>query len=150
MAMASRFAMTRRNVLDYVLGGGFVAMLGAVFYPVFRYLLPSRFTSAHVSSVRAARKSDLKPNSAKLFRLGSAIGILVQTPAGEYRAFNANCTHLSCTVQYREDREQIWCACHNGQFDLFGRNIGGPPPKPLAPYDVTIRGEEIFVSLRNV
>jgi nitrite reductase/ring-hydroxylating ferredoxin subunit len=150
MASEGRFAVTRRSVLDYFLGGGFLALLGTMAYPVFRYLLPQRFTAATVDSVRAARKSEIKPNSAKLFRFGSAIGILVQTPAGEYRAFSATCTHLSCTVQYREDLEHIWCACHNGHFDLFGRNIGGPPPTPLTPYDVTVRGEEIFVSARKV
>jgi Rieske Fe-S protein len=28
--------------------------------------------------------------------------------------------------------ELIWCACHNGRFDLQGRVLDGPPPRPLA------------------
>lgn len=150
MASERRFEFSRRGVLDFFLGGGFLALLGTTFYPVFRYLLPSRFAAARVDSVRVAQLSELKPNSAKLFRFGSAIGILVRTPAGEYRAFSATCTHLSCTVQYRADLEHIWCACHNGHYDLFGRNIAGPPPSPLTLYDVVVRGQEIFVSARKV
>jgi Rieske Fe-S protein len=40
----------------------------------------------------------------------------------------------------------IWCACHNGKYDLNGRNISGPPPRPLDPYIVKIKGEEVFIS----
>jgi Rieske Fe-S protein len=48
-------------------------------------------------------------------------------------------------VQYRDDFKHIWCACHNGHFDLTGRNIAGPPPRPLEEYRVEIRGEEVVV-----
>jgi Rieske Fe-S protein len=65
----------------------------------------------------------------------------VRTPDGELRAFNAVCTHLNCTVQYRADTSQIWCACHNGIYDLGGNVVSGPPPRPLEPYVVNLRGE---------
>jgi len=138
--------LTRRRVLDFLLGGGAVAMLGSMLYPVFRYLLPARPAAVETGSVRAAGAAELKPNAAKIFRFGGEPAILVRTPQGEYRAFSAVCTHLSCTVQYRADLEHIWCACHNGHFDLFGRNIGGPPPRPLEAYSAGVRGEEIVVS----
>ena len=48
--------------------------------------------------------------------------------------------------QYRADAQQIWCACHNGTFDLRGRNLSGPPPKPLEEFAVNIVNDEIFVS----
>jgi Rieske Fe-S protein len=68
---------------------------------------------------------------------------------GQYRALSATCTHLSCTVQYRGDLRQVWCACHNGMYDLAGRNLSGPPPRPLEQYDVHVRGDEIIVSRRR-
>jgi cytochrome b6-f complex iron-sulfur subunit len=49
-------------------------------------------------------------------------------------------------VQYRPDRHDIWCACHNGIYDLNGRVVGGPPPRPLEEYKVNVRGEDIVVS----
>jgi cytochrome b6-f complex iron-sulfur subunit len=51
-------------------------------------------------------------------------------------------------VQYREDLQHIWCACHNGHYGLSGENIAGPPPRPLEEYAVNIRGDEIIVSKR--
>ena len=41
-------------------------------------------------------------------------------------------------MEFRKDRKLIWCNCHNGQYDLTGRNIAGPPPKPLTPYAVHV------------
>ncbi|MBI2880558.1 MAG: Rieske 2Fe-2S domain-containing protein [Candidatus Tectomicrobia bacterium] len=115
-------------------------------YPVLRYLIPPKVPGAHLGTVQAAKAAELRPGSGKLFRFGSSLGILVRTPSGEFRAFNSQCTHLACTVQYRADLEHIWCACHNGHYDLYGKNIAGPPPRPLEQYDVSVRGEDVFVS----
>jgi Rieske Fe-S protein len=89
---------------------------------------------------------DIAPNEAQIFKFGSRPGIILRTPEGELRAFSASCTHLQCIVQYRGDLRHIWCACHNGHFDLNGRNIQGPPPSPLEAYEVHVRGDEIVVS----
>jgi Rieske Fe-S protein len=62
-------------------------------------------------------------------------------------------THLECTVQYKTDTSQIWCACHNGLFDLAGNVVSGPPPRALTALAVNLRGEpgqeEIVVSRRT-
>lgn len=62
------------------------------------------------------------------------------------KAFSAVCTHLECTVQYRPDMERIWCACHNGIYDLNGRNVAGPPPRPLDVFKVAVQGDDVVVS----
>jgi Rieske Fe-S protein len=109
-------------------------------------LIPPRVEESTARGVTLSLKpADIKPNSGQIFRFGSQPGILVRTPAGELRAFSAVCTHLSCIVQYRADIGHLWCACHNGHFDLNGKNIAGPPPKPLEQYVVNTRGEQIFV-----
>jgi Rieske Fe-S protein len=85
-------------------------------------------------------------NSARIVPFGSVPAILVRTAAGDYRAFSATCTHLACTVQYRADLQHIWCACHNGHYDLNGRNIAGPPPRALEAYDVNVRDDALVIS----
>ncbi len=148
MQVGSPPELSRRSLLDVFLSGGILAFLGAVFYPVARYLTPPKVDEVVTNSVVAAKVSDVTPNAGKIFRFGSRPGILVRLPSGEWRAFSAVCTHLQCTVQYRPDLEQIWCPCHNGHFDLSGKNVSGPPPAPLDPYDVNLKGEEVVVSRR--
>ncbi len=137
---------SRRGFLNMVLGGGTVAMMAAILYPVLRFVLPPKLTEAMTASVVAARVDELKAGSGKIFKFGNKPGLLVKTPAGEYRAFLAVCTHLNCTVQYREDRHQIWCACHNGMFDLQGRVVSGPPPSGLTVLAADVLGENVAVS----
>ncbi len=137
---------SRRNLLNYLLGTGTVATLGAILYPVFRFMVPPKVVESSASSVVAGTVAEFKPNSGKIFKFGSKPGILVRTASGEFRAFSAICTHLDCTVQFREDEKLIWCACHNGRYDLTGKNISGPPPRPLEEFTVNVRGDEIVVS----
>lgn len=136
----------RRSLLKALLGGGILASLGSFLYPVLRYLIPPVETSLGADSVIAATASELKPNSAKIFRFGSRPGLLIRAADGSYQAMSATCTHLSCTVQYRKDLQQIWCACHNGMYDLKGKNISGPPPRPLETYQVHIQGDDVQVT----
>ena len=120
--------------------------LGAfVLYPVVRYLVPPRIPEATTRRVVAAKKDELQPGSFKTFPFGSQPGILIRTPDGEYRALSAVCTHLGCTVQYRGTDRTIWCACHNGLYDLEGRNVSGPPPRPLEPFVVHVEGDDVVV-----
>ena len=141
-------AVSRRSILDLLFSGSLFAFAGAVLYPVWRYVAPPRVSESIATSVVAANVSELAPNTGKIFRFGARPGILVRTTTGEWRAFSAVCTHLQCTVQYRADTENIWCACHNGHFDLSGKNVSGPPPRPLEQYEVTVNGEDVVVSLR--
>jgi cytochrome b6-f complex iron-sulfur subunit len=137
---------TRRTFVNWFLGTSAAAFLLAVLYPVARYLVPPAVGESTAASVTLAVKPDeVKPNSGQLFKFGSRPAILIRTPAGELRAFSAVCTHLNCTVQYRADLSRIWCACHNGHYDLNGKNIEGPPPRPLDTLVVNARGSQIVV-----
>lgn len=136
----------RRRFLNYILSGGVFALVGAVFYPVLRFVLPPKVSEAATSNVVAGQVGELKPGSGKVFRFGNRPGLLIMTAAGQYRSFSAVCPHLQCTVQYREDLGQIWCACHNGFFDLNGQVVSGPPPEGLEEFKVDLRGDEVVVS----
>ena len=142
--------LSRKRFVDWLLGTSVGGFLVAVLYPVTRYIVPPEVPeSAATSVVLPMSVGDVPPNSGMIFKFGNRPGILVRTPSGEFRAFSARCTHLDCTVQFRDDLGHIWCACHNGHFDLSGRNIAGPPPEPLQAFDVNVRGDQIVVSLRG-
>ena len=140
---------TRRQWIGIFLGGGLLASLASFIYPVLRYLIPPVIADLGGDEIVAAKVAELKPNLAKIFRFGSRPGLLIMNADGTYRALSATCTHLGCTVQYRSDLRLIWCACHNGIYDLNGRNVSGPPPRPLELFDVHVRGDEIVVNRKR-
>ncbi len=142
----SEETQARRQMLSWLVGGGALASLASFLYPVLRFVYPPRIAEAAVNEVVAAKVQDLKPNSGKLIKFGSKPALLVRVNETDWKAFTAVCTHLNCTVQYQESSQQIWCACHNGMYDLTGRVVSGPPPKPLDEFAVFIRGEEVIIS----
>lgn len=141
---------TRRDFLNWFVGTTAGAFIVSVLYPLSRYLIPPKSEESAARTVTLAIKpQEVKPNSGQIFRFGSQPAILIDTPTGELKAFTATCTHLGCIVQYRSDLNQIWCACHNGHFNLNGKNVEGPPPKPLEEYAVNVRGDQIVVSKKG-
>jgi len=137
---------TRSNFLNSLMSAGFVTFLISVFYPVFRYIIPPKSQVVDPDTISAGKVTELKPNSGRIVRFGRKPAIVIRTKTGDLKAFSAVCTHLDCTVQYRPDLQHIWCACHNGHYDLEGRNISGPPPKPLPQYTAGLNGEEIYIT----
>jgi Rieske Fe-S protein len=140
----------RRTFLDAVLGIGFVSTALSVLYPVWRFVVPPATAEPITDSVVAGRVTDFKPNTGTVLKFGARPALLIRKPDGEFRAFTGVCTHLDCTVQYKADTSQIWCACHNGLYDLSGQVVSGPPPRPLDVFSVRLRGEpgqeEVVVS----
>jgi cytochrome b6-f complex iron-sulfur subunit len=139
----------RRRIVEVLLGGGLLGSLASFAYPVLRYLVPPPVADLGTDEVVACKVADIKPTGSKIFRFGTHPALLIMTAEGEYRALSAVCTHLGCTVQYRNDLRQIWCACHNGLYDLNGRNVSGPPPRPLEVFSVHARGDDIVVSRKR-
>jgi cytochrome b6-f complex iron-sulfur subunit len=136
----------RRSLLTWLLGGSVAASLASFFYPVVKYLNPPAVAEASVNEVSAGKVQDLKLNSGKIVKFGNKPALLVRIGETDWRAFSAVCTHLNCTVQYQEASHQIWCACHNGMYDLHGRVVSGPPPRPLEEYTVKVRGDDVVIS----
>jgi cytochrome b6-f complex iron-sulfur subunit len=137
---------SRRGFLGWFLGTSAGAMCASVIYPVMRYLVPPDIPEATTSLVVAGKVGELKPNESKIFRFGNTPALLVRMPDGNFKALSATCTHLSCTVQYKPESHYIWCACHNGVYDMSGKNVSGPPPRPLEEYKLNVKGDEIVVS----
>jgi Rieske Fe-S protein len=136
----------KRDFLKVILGGSLAMWVGSVLYPILAYLRPPVQAEVEVTSVRVGTISDVQKDSGMIVRFGNKPVILVRLANGEFRAFEATCTHLDCTVQYRKDLQMIWCACHNGRYDLTGRNIAGPPPRPLSEFRVVVKNDELFVA----
>jgi cytochrome b6-f complex iron-sulfur subunit len=82
-----------------------------------------------------------------MFKFGSSPAMLIHGADDSWVAFSAVCTHLGCTVQFEPQMNRIHCACHGGVYDAHtGKNVSGPPPKPLTAYKVAVAADSVVVS----
>jgi Rieske Fe-S protein len=133
-------APLRRRLLDWFLGGSAAALLASIAYPIARFVSPPRVPEATTNQVEAGALNDpdLVSQGYKIIRFGSEPVILLKLSDTDVRAFSATCTHLACIVEFRKQKHDIYCNCHGGEYDLRGRNVAGPPPRPLIPFKVDL------------
>jgi Rieske Fe-S protein len=139
--------LSRRDFFTGLIYGSLASVAAYVAYPVVRFLyyekklpLPKEVT------ITLADLEKVSLNSAVYFQYGYLPGILVRTEAGEVKAFSAKCTHLDCNVNYKPDTKTFHCACHDGYFDITGKNIAGPPPTPLLAFTVKQEGDVMVIT----
>ena len=72
---------------------------------------------------------------------------VVRKSDSEVRVFSDICTHLGCRVTWHPDQEHYISPCHDGHFDILGRNISGPPPRPLDEFITKIENGNLSVTL---
>ncbi len=138
---------SRRRALVRLLTGWTAIIAFPALYVVGRYLSPPLRTNNKISPVVVGRLDSMPPNTSMIVKVGTKPVIVVHTQTGEYKAFGATCTHLGCTIEYRpEGKGYFHCNCHGGQYDLDGRNISGPPPRPLTPYRISFLSDNIVVT----
>ena len=130
----------RRGFLGWLLATSAGTLLLSVLYPVIRFISPPHIPEATTSQVEAGptNDSELLEKGFKIIRFGAEPVILIRLNESDFKAFSATCTHLDCIVEFQKDKERIWCNCHNGHYDMAGRNIAGPPPRPLTAYKVDV------------
>jgi Rieske Fe-S protein len=132
--------MDRRRLLNWFLGTSFGALIASILYPALRYITPPRVAEATANEVEAGDTSDpeLREKGFKIVRFGADPVILVRAGDEKYYAYSATCTHLDCIVGFQKEQNRLWCNCHGGAYDLTGRNVAGPPPRPLTAFKVNL------------
>jgi menaquinol-cytochrome c reductase iron-sulfur subunit len=77
----------------------------------------------------------------------TGVAYVVTQDGQNVTVFSNNCTHLSCRVNWREDKQGFFCPCHDGLFGLDGRVLAGPPPRPLDRFETKIENGQIQILL---
>ncbi len=81
-------------------------------------------------------------------RTGLSYGVYVlRQNEQDVRVFSDICTHLACRVNWHPDQKHYISPCHDGHFDITGKNISGPPPRPLDEFTTKIENGNLFIQL---
>lgn len=102
---------------------------------------------------KIAQVRNVPVGSARVFRYPTENDrcLLIRPEPNVLLAYSQSCTHLSCAVVPRIEEGVLHCPCHEGYFDLkTGRNIAGPPPRPLPQIELEVANGEVFAVGVNV
>lgn len=138
---------SRRKFLISI-GGLSLIWVGGAAYPIARYLGPQTAPDPFGEDGRAVVEGIVptevaKPGMGKNGGYGGKGLIVFRHPDGKLRAFDSKCTHAGCNVAF--EGERIYCHCHGGTYNLEGKNIAGPPPRPLTELGVEEEEDIIYV-----
>ena len=137
--------VARRDFAKFLvlISGAFVAGQGWI---AAQHLVRSRRTAAPPRT-KVANLSEIAVGTARVFGYPTEKDhcLLIRLEASVLIAYSQACTHLSCAVVPRVEEGVLHCPCHEGYFDLkTGRNIAGPPPRPLPRIVLSIEGDDVY------
>jgi len=69
----------------------------------------------------------------------------VRQSEGDVTVFAPLCTHLGCGYRWDSEDPAFKCPCHNSIFNIDGKVMTGPAPRPLDRLPVKIEGGRLFI-----
>lgn len=125
-----------------------LAWAGGLLYPIYKYLAPTvpkdPFDAEGKAPIQGVKADDVaRPGQGRNAGFAGGGLVVFRAPNGELRALSSKCTHAGCNVEFKGD--SIHCHCHGGVYDLEGKNVSGPPPKPLTRYQVVERDGLLYI-----
>lgn len=137
----------RRFLSQAVMGFGLLFGLGTLALRFLQFIVPAP-KGRRSLAVLIGTAAQVPMNEAVPMDLGGQKIMVLRSEEG-VAAFSRRCTDLGCLVSWNKEREQFVCPCHRGVFDRTGKNIAGPPPRPLDRFEVVKRGEQYYVHVES-
>ena len=146
----------RRKLMAIIVGIINLSLVGAIFGPVVGFVASPLKTKKKGQWIPVLDESELAPGQVKETSFTMSIKDGYHVVDRKYTMYlrrsedgvvciDPACTHLGCRVLYQESNHRFICPCHGGVFSAEGKNVSGPPPRPLDTHPVKVENGRIFV-----
>lgn len=132
--MRDEFKVKRRRFLFNLGWSGLGLWFAAVLAGMMRFVWP-RVSDHPSNEVAVGYPEDFLPGQV-VYDQGHKL-FIIRDDKGFF-SLSARCTHLGCNVVWNQDHDIFLCPCHGGKYDKQGRNLEGPPPRPLDQFAVRL------------
>jgi cytochrome b6-f complex iron-sulfur subunit len=132
---------SRRNFLGLALIGSLAVLLSQSLAAILKFLKPVS-TGGFGGEIFAGRVEEFAIDSVNRVLKGRFY--LVRRDDG-FLALWQKCTHLGCSVPWLEEEGHFHCPCHGSVFNQSGEVLGGPAPRPMDLFPISIRSGEVWV-----
>lgn len=126
---------------------GFLGTLGALLLAAAAWPRRARAGKKWVAVPLAKAPKLRQAGGSMVTRIRGKELLLVRDGESSAHAFEAKCPHELCNLNYAPESQKIECPCHAGLFNLTGKVLEGPPPRPLETYPAIVDGDRILLNL---
>ncbi|WP_439184205.1 ubiquinol-cytochrome c reductase iron-sulfur subunit [Carboxylicivirga taeanensis] len=85
----------------------------------------------------------------KLYPFSNERFYLSRLTDGGFLAISTKCTHLGCTVQFKNKDNKFICPCHASAFNKFGEVLAPPATRALDILPITIANNKVMIDLNK-
>ena len=64
---------------------------------------------------------------------------------GTVTVYSPICPHLGCGYRWNSQERKFKCPCHGSMYDIHGKVLGGPAPRPLDVLPSKVENGELLV-----
>jgi cytochrome b6-f complex iron-sulfur subunit len=135
--------LNRREFLSWLWGASLVGLFGQAAAAMVQFFKPRLEPEGFGGEMVAGALEEFEPGAISYVQKGRFF--ISRLEDGGVLALWQRCTHLGCTVPWREDEGQFHCPCHSSFFNRQGEVIGGPAPRPLDLFPVSLKDGNLVV-----
>src|SRR3990172_6871823 len=135
--------VTRRKFLGWALGVSLVGLFGQAGVALIQFFKPRIEPGTFGGKVVAGQGGEFQPGTVSHVPKGRFY--ISRLEDGGMLALWHRCTHMGCTVPWREDEGIFHCPCHSSLFNTKGEVLGGPAPRPLDIFPIEIVDGDVLV-----
>ncbi len=135
--------INRREFLAIAWGASLFGLFGQAGVALFRFFKPRLEPGTFGSKVVAGQVDEFQSGTVNHVQKGRFY--ISRLEDGSFLALWHRCTHLGCTVPWRENEGQFNCPCHSSIFNTVGEVVSGPAPRPLDIFPIEIQEGQVVV-----
>ena len=147
MPPQSKWTLSRREFFGWLWGVSLLGLFGQAASGLLKFFKPRLEPGDFGGSVVAGALEEFEPDTVSHVQKGRFY--ISRLEDGGLLAFWQRCTHLGCTVPWREDEGQFHCPCHSSLFNRRGEVTGGPALRPLDIFPVTLEDGNLVVDISH-
>jgi len=139
--MKAKNTMSRRRFLGIAWGGSLALVFGQAAVALLKFIKPVS-AGGFGGEIYAGKVEEFAIDSINRILAGR---FYISRREDGILALWQKCTHLGCAVPWVEEEGQFHCPCHGSLYNKVGEVIGGPAPRPLDLFPVSIKSGEVWV-----
>jgi cytochrome b6-f complex iron-sulfur subunit len=138
-----RTRLTRRELIGVAWGISLVGLFGQAGAALLKFFKPRITPGGFGGEVVAGNLGEFEPGTINYVPKGRFY--VARGEDGGVLALWQRCPHLGCTVPWRESENQFHCPCHSSFFNRRGEVTGGPAPRPMDLFPVSLQDNQLVV-----